>query len=108
MCDKASNEERHIEFFIPEKEIIPLRLRLKVDGVDVYYWQKPGLDIVYRFRIFEQDITKCKEIIEDLARMIRMQSYDHGVYWKVEEITDVEAGALSNTFDVKFRIRDGG
>lgn len=103
-----TKEERHIKFYIPEKEIIPLRLRLKVDGVDVYYCQKLGPGIVYRFKVFEQDITKCKEIVEDLARMIRMQSYDHGVYWKVEEITHVESGVLSNTLEVKFRVRDGG
>lgn len=70
-----------IKFYIPKDETIPTRLRLKVDGMDVYYERVKG-EFAYDFTLFDKAKEKYTEIIDQLVSIMCNQSYDHGAEWR--------------------------
>lgn len=101
-----------IKFFIPDDQTIPTQLRLLVDGVHVYY-EKMRSAMSYRFEVYTSDADKAREIVEECARIMSDQSYDHGASWRVinVELYDVnkfEGVPLSYVYTVSFRKRDAG
>lgn len=88
-----------IKFYIASDEVIPTRLRLKVDfnehikGIDVYYNEcKEGF--AYEFTFFDvNNVTEEMrlEIVKEIARKMSNQSYDHGDYWKIDSIKQTES-----------------
>lgn len=74
-----------IKFFIPDDQTIPTQLRLLVDGVHVYY-EKMRNGFYYRFEIYTNDEDKAREIVEECARIMSDQSYDHGASWRTVKV----------------------
>ena len=70
-----------IEFYIPKDETIPTQLRLKVDGMDVYYEKVDG-EFAYDFTLFGKAKAKPTEIIDQIVSVMCNQSYDHGSEWR--------------------------
>ena len=99
-----------IKFYIPDDEVIPTQLRLRVDGVDVYYekLKEPGC-IAYQFEFFRFQISeeKGREIVDRIAHIMEGQSYDHGASWRIISITPAHT-ALGLRYVVRFRLRDAG
>lgn len=88
-----------IKFYIATDEVIPLRLRLKVDfnehikGIDVYY-NKCKKGFAYEFTFFDQEnVTEEMrlEIVRKIALKMCYQSYDHGDYWRIDSIKQTES-----------------
>lgn len=97
-----------IEFYIPKSEAIPTRLRLKVDGIDVYYGRVPD-QFGYDFEFFGEAKERAMEITKKLAAIMCSQSYDHGSEWRVVSIGPVEQDErykCSEIVRVLFRVRD--
>jgi hypothetical protein len=70
-----------IKFYIPKDETIPIQLRLKVDGMDVYYEKVEG-EFAYDFTLFDKAKKKSTEIIDRIVSIMCNQSYDHGSEWR--------------------------
>lgn len=101
-----------IKFFIPDDQTIPTQLRLLVDGIHVYY-EKMRNALYYRFEVYTNDEDKAREIVEECARIMSDQSYDHGASWrtiKVElyDVNKFKDVPLSFVYTVGFRKRDAG
>ena len=97
-----------IEFYIPKSEKIPTRLRLKVDGVNVYY-QRLHDQFGYDFEFFDITEEKAMEITKHLASVMSDQSYDHGSEWRVVSISPVEQDdryKIGPIIRVLFRVKD--
>lgn len=106
---------KRIEFYIPEREIIPTKLRLiieKDEGKDItVYYERLEESFGYNFELY--DITsedEAKEIISQIAEIMCNQSYDHGQEWRVENIEklscDINNFISKAEYNVLFRIRD--
>ena len=98
----------NIEFYIPKDQVIPTRLRLKVDDEDVYYALVPH-QFGYDFEYFGISAERAMEITEHLASVMCDQSYDHGSEWRVVSIEPVEQDGrykVGEIVRVLFRIRD--
>lgn len=85
-----------IEFYIPKGEMIPTRLRVKVDReIDVYYERLPDA-FGFKFDFFKhQGVTleMATEITDEIVSRMVSQSYDHGAQWRecgVREIVNDE------------------
>ena len=99
-----------IQFFIPSSETIPTQLRVKVDGVDVYYDKVPG-KFAYTFKFFKfQGVTMelAKTIVDELVRRMENQSYDHGAQWRETACRNVYEDEYDITITVFFYKRDAG
>lgn len=96
-----------IKFFIPDDQTIPTQLRLLVDGIHVYY-EKLRDVFGYSFEIFTDDKEKARDIVEECARIMCDQSYDHGASWRTTHIVLENADRFSSIYNVYFRIRDAG
>ena len=101
----------NIEFFVPDDETIPTRLRLRVDGpIDVYYESLPN-DFAYKFTFFKwQDVTlemACAITDKIVSRMIS-QSYDHGAQWRERGVRSIVNDEFELSITVFFRVRDAG
>lgn len=98
------------EFYIPEDEVIPTRLRLKNDKVHIYY--KRLNDVFgYEFELYELDSEEQgDEIIKEIASIMCSQSYDHGQKWRVISIDCIEfnddSWGKSGKWQVEFKIKD--
>lgn len=106
---------KRIEFYIPERETIPTKLRLiieKDEGKDItVYYERLEESFGYNFELY--DITsedEAKEIISQIAEIMCNQSYDHGQEWRVENIEklscDINNFISKAEYNVLFRIRD--
>lgn len=111
---KEANE-MHIEFYIPKYQVIPLDLRLKVDGKDVFYRRIYGLgSIAYNFEVFDSNEQEALDIVKKIADKMCWQSYDHGTQWRVVSIRALEKLDLDmryplyETIQVIFWARDAG
>lgn len=102
-----------IKFHIPSDQIVPTKLRLIADGLHVYYmqlWDCFG----YRFEVFaipgeKLEEERARRIVDEIARVMCEQSYDHGVSWRIESIKMLaDNSGISYGYDVKFRVRDAG
>ena len=98
------------EFFIPKNEIIPTRLRLKVDERDVFY-ERVQSCFGYIFEILDATDKEAVEIATNIAHIMENQSYDHGASWRivsVELLEQDERYRIAPYVLVKFRVRDAG
>lgn len=101
-----------IKFFIPDDQTIPTQLRLLVDGVHVYY-EKMRDSMFYRFEVYTDDADKAREIVEECARIMCDQSYDHGASWRtikleLYDVHKINGVPISFIYTVGFRKRDAG
>lgn len=99
-----------IKFHTPQSETIPTQMRLKVDGVDVYYDKVPG-KFAYTFKFFKiQDVTMelAKTIVDEVVDRMKEQSYDHGAQWRETSCRSVYEDEYDITITVFFYKRDAG
>lgn len=97
-----------VDFYIPKDQTIPTRLRLKVDGIDVYYSRLHD-QFGYDFEFYSVTEEEAMDITENLAAIMCSQSYDHGSQWRVIAIYPVEQDErykASEIVRVIFRVRD--
>lgn len=88
-----------IEFYIPQNEIVPTRLRLRIDDKYVEYKQDTSTSFVFNF-YNEWTQEEAEYAIKRIAKVIERQS-DNG-YTKFE-LFDLELCGLTS-YRVKFRI----
>ena len=67
----------------------------------------------YRFEVYTDDADKAREIVEECARIMCDQSYDHGASWrtiKVElyDVHEFKGVPTCFIYTVGFRKRDAG
>lgn len=97
-----------IEFYIPKDETIPTQLRLKVDGMDVYY-EKVHNDFAYDFTLWGKARENSTAIVDAIVRRMCSQSYDHGAEWRERNRETIEHGPeewSALVIRVYFRIKD--
>lgn len=97
-----------IDVYIPEKEIIPTALRLKVHDVIVDYWPVKGA-FAYDFRFFETGEEKALKYAEEIAEIMCDQSEDHFMRWKVVDISLVKQEKkyyVGPIVRIEFKIKD--
>lgn len=92
-----------IGFYIPNDEIIPTKLRLKVDGKYVEYQREAGLSYVFDF-YHGWTTEEAEEAIKRIAELMENQSDDGYTRWVP---TKIEQWGLTS-FKITFRVRDAG
>jgi len=92
-----------IGFYIPNDEIIPTKLRLKVDGKYVEYQREAGLSYVFDF-YHGWTTEEASEAIKRIAGLMETQSDDGYIRWVPMNIE--QCGLTS--FKITFRVRDAG
>lgn len=98
------------EFYIPKDEIVPTRLRLKVDGRDILY-ERAHSCFGYIFEVLDATDEEAIEVATSIAHIMENQSYDHGVSWRIvsiELIKQDERYQIAPRVLVIFRVRDAG
>jgi hypothetical protein len=97
----------NIEFYIPKDEKIPTDLRLKVDGIDVYYERIRG---GFRFYVYVDSNEKALWIVKAITEQMIFDHDEsqHGVSWRTVsmEITDEDAWGFRRIVDWKYSVRD--
>lgn len=103
----------NIEFYIPEGEKIPTKMRLRKGDIQVIYKRELSLvsDISYSFEVFNiKDEETGEAIVKEIADLLMSQSYNHGQEWRVSEMilseSDFEDPFNNGTWIVNFDIRD--
>lgn len=100
-----------IEFYIPKDEMIPTRLRVKVDGeIDVYYERLPDA-FGFKFDFFKhQGVTleMATAITDEIVSRMISQSYDHGAQWRECGVREIVNDEWDLSITVFFRVRDAG
>jgi hypothetical protein len=100
-----------IEVVRNKNEVIPTRMVIRVDGVDVIYNPLPD-KFGYNFCMPSiKDEKKAIEIAEGIASVMENQSYDHGAQWRrtsVEVVPQQERYKIGTIVRVLFRVRDAG
>jgi len=102
-----------IEFYIPEDQKIPTRLRLKADDrIDIYYDRvflgEEGA-FAYDLTFYGANKTECKTIAKEVADILVDQSEDHGSRWvlfNIEEVFEPVIGDNGRLLRLFFRTRD--
>ena len=97
-----------IEFYIPKDQTIPTRLRLKVDGLDVYY-DKVDDAFAYDFTLWGKARENGTAIVDEIVRRLCNQSYDHGSEWRETKREVIEEGVMDwepIVIRVYFRVKD--
>ena len=101
----------NIEVVRRKGEIIPTRMVIRVDGVEVIYNPLPD-KFGYNFCMPSiEDEKKAIEIAESIATVMENQSYDHGASWRrtsVEIVPQNERYKIGTIVRVLFRVRDAG
>ena len=96
----------NIEFYIPKGEKIPTDLRLKVDGIEVYYERIKG---GFRFYVYVDSDENALEIVKAIAEQMIFDHDEsrHGVSWCTLsfEVTRDEWG-FRRIVDWRYRVRD--
>lgn len=96
----------NIKFFVPSDQIIPTHLRLIADGVHVFY-DRLSDRFAYRFTVFTTDENSAANIVEEVARIMCNQSYDHGASWQIVKVALIPTeSVMSFDYEVDFRFRD--
>ncbi len=96
----------NIEFYIPKDEKIPTDLRLKVDGVDVYYERIKG---GFRFQIYVDTDEKALEIAQEITQQMIWDHDEsqHGVSWRTVSLEIIEdEWKWRRIVEWKYRVRD--
>lgn len=96
----------NIEFYIPKDEKIPTDLRLKVDGVDVYYERIKG---GFRFQIYVDTDEAALEIAKEITQQMIWDHDEsqHGVSWITVSLELVEdERKFRRIVEWKYRVRD--
>lgn len=100
-----------IEFYIPEDEMIPTALRVKVeDTIDVYYSRLPDA-FGWKFEFFKfQGVTleMAIAIVDEIVTRMVSQSYDHGAQWRECGAREIVNDEFKLCVTVFFRVRDAG
>lgn len=100
-----------IEFYIPKGEMIPTRLRVKVeDAIDVYYSRLPDA-FGWKFEFFKiQGVTleMATMIVDEIVSRMVSQSYDHGAQWRECGVRKIVNNEFELSITVFFRVRDAG
>lgn len=100
-----------IEFYIPNGQVIPIQLRLKVDDrYDVYYRRDPN-EFAWYFTFWNEAKDHYERILDDIVAKMEQQSYDHGAAWReTERQLTQEPREWYEPIEVKvsFRVRDAG
>jgi len=100
-----------IQFYIPSDEVIPTRLRLKVDDkYDVYYHCDQD-EFAWHFTFWNDAKDRYEEILGEIVERMKLQSYDHGACWREtgREVTHYPEDFWDSlTVKVSFRMRDAG
>ena len=97
-----------IEFYIPKDQTIPTQLRLKVDGLDVYY-DKVNDAFTYDFTLWGQARKNGTAIVDEIVRRLCNESYDHGAEWRETKREVIEEGVEDwepIVIRVYFRVKD--
>lgn len=105
----------NIEFYIPEGETIPTKLRLLVnkdEGKDIHvYYQRLEESFGYNFELYNiTSENEAEDIVKKVAQTMCNQSYDHGQEWRVENIEklscEINFAYQKSEYNVLFRVRD--
>lgn len=105
-----AKDKIEVEFYIPKDEVIPTRLRLKVDRRDVFYEHAQNC-FGYVFEILDVTDEEAIEIATSIAHIMENQSYDHGSCWRIVSVELIEQDyryQIAPHVLVKFRVRDAG
>lgn len=97
-----------IEFYIPKDQTIPTRLRLKVDGMHVYYDKVDGA-FAYDFTLWGKARDNGNAIVDEIVRRMCNESYDHGAEWRETKREVIEEGSEdweTIVIRVYFRVKD--
>ena len=98
-----------IDFYIPERQLIPTQLRVKVnEEFDVYYERVNGGWKFTFFRYQGVNLELATAFVNEIFARMVSQSYDHGAQWRecgVREIVDDEWDLSITVF---YRVRDAG
>ena len=100
-----------INFYIPQNETIPTKLRVKVDGQYDVYYERLAHDFAYRFSFFKsQGITleMAEMIMDEIVPQMIDQSYDHGAQWRELGVRNVVESNYDIQITVFFKVRDAG
>ena len=101
----------NIEVVRRKGEIIPTRMVIRVDGVEVIYNPLPD-KFGYNFCMPSiEDEKKAIEIAESIATVMENQSFDHGASWRrtsIEIVPQKERYKIGTIVRVLFRVRDAG
>ena len=93
----------NIEFYCPEDEIIPTRMRLMVDDkIVVHYYRESG-SYVFQFYNVES-FDQVKDIAKRIAKIIELQSDDGYTRLVMENMEPIDPTSIK----VEFRLRDAG
>ena len=92
-----------IGFYIPNDEIIPKKLRLKVDGKYVEYQREASLSYVFDF-YHGWTPEEAAEAVKRIACLMETQSDDGYTRWVP---INIEQCGLTS-FKISFRVRDAG
>lgn len=100
-----------IEFYIPKDEVIPTRLRVKVnEAIDVYYKRLPdefGLEFAF-FKHQGVTLEMATAITDEIVSRMISQSYDHGAQWRECGVREIVNDECDLNITVFFRVRDAG
>ena len=99
-----------IEFYIPEDQKIPTRLRLKKGNTHIYY-ERLTDNFGYEFELYNLDSQEQgEEIVREAATIMCNQSYNHGQEWRMVSIECIvfndNSWGKSGRWEVEFRIKD--
>lgn len=100
----------NIEFYIPQDQKIPTKLRLKKDNIHIYY-ERCSDKFGYEFEIYESSSEEeALELIVEIAQIMCEQSYDNYQEWRIVSIDKIEYKIKEygnyGKWIVEFRIKD--
>ena len=100
-----------IEFYVPEYQVIPTQLRVKVNGsIDVYYARLPDA-FGFKFDFFKSQgatLEVATAITDEIVSRMIWQSYDHGAQWRECGVREIVNDEWNLSITVFFRVRDAG
>lgn len=100
----------NIEFYIPEDQQIPTKLRLKKDNINIYYGRCSDR-FGYEFEVYNSSSEEEGfNLIKEIAGIMCDQSYDNYAGWVIVSINKIEYKIQDwgnyGKWVVEFRIRD--
>ena len=98
-----------IQFYIPDDEIIPTQLRVKIDDKYDVYYSRVHDEFAWDFTFYNEAKDCYETLLDEMVFRMCSQSEDHGSSWretKREIIEKSEDRWSSIVVRVYFRIRD--